>query len=119
LEHVLLEVHEQVFALDRKWRYVYVNERVTQVVGLTKEQILGKTIWELFPEVVGSVFERQIRQAVAEFSPVHFEYCYPPWKRWFEMHVYPSAERLTVFVAEITDRKKAEAALQESEERLA
>jgi PAS domain-containing protein len=49
LEHVLLEVHEQVFALDRKWRYVYVNERVTQVVGLTKEQILGKTIWELFP----------------------------------------------------------------------
>ena len=119
LEHVLLEVHEQVFALDRKWRYVYVNDRVTQVVGLTKEQMLGKTIWELFPEVVGSVFERQIRQAVAEFSPVHFEYCYPPWKRWFEMHVYPSAERLTVFVAEITERKKAEAALQESQERLA
>ena len=119
LEHVLLEVRVQVFALDRKWRYVYVNERVTQVVGLTKEQMLGKTIWELFPEVVGSVFERQIRQAAAEFTPVHFEYCYPPWKRWFEMHVYPSAERLTFFVAEITDRKKAEAALQESEERLA
>ena len=35
------------------------------------------------------------------------------------MHVYPSADRLTCFVAEITDRKKAEAALQESEERLA
>jgi PAS domain S-box-containing protein len=119
LEHLLLEVHEQVFALDTKWRYVYVNERVTQVVGLTKEQMLGKTIWELFPELVGSVFEHQIRQAAAEFSPVHFEYCYPPWKRWFEMHVYPSAERLTFFVAEITDRKKAEAALQESEERLA
>ena len=66
LEHVLLEVHEQVFALDPEWRYVYVNERVTQVVGLTKEQMLGKTIWELFPELVDSVFERQIRQAAAE-----------------------------------------------------
>ena len=69
---------------------VYVNDRVTQMVGLTKEQILGKTIWGLFPEVVGSVFERQIRQAAAEFTPVHFEYCHPPWQRWFEcMSIHP------------------------------
>jgi PAS domain S-box-containing protein len=119
LEHVLLEVNEQVFALDRDWRYVYVNDRVAQVFGLSKDQMLGRTIWELFPGSVGTVFEQQIRRASAEFTPVHFEYCYPPWKRWFELHVYPSVERLTFFVTEITDRKNAEATLQQSKERLA
>ncbi|HEY9622726.1 MAG TPA: ATP-binding protein [Crinalium sp.] len=108
LEAVLSGISDQFLVLDQEWRYIYVNDRVVETVGLSRDALLGKSIWELFPEVVGSEFEQQLRGAIAEQQVVHFEYYYSLWNRWFENHVYPSSEGITLFVTEITDRKRAE-----------
>jgi PAS domain S-box-containing protein len=118
LEMVLSSIRDQFAVLDRDWRYTYVNRRVIETVGMPKEELLGKSIWELFPALVDSEFEQQVRRAITQQTPVHFDYLYPTWNRWFEIHAYPSPEGLTLFVTEISDRKQAEASLQISEERL-
>jgi PAS domain S-box-containing protein len=114
LEMVLSSIHDQFVVLDQDWRYTYVNRQVIETVGMPKDDLLGKSIWELFPALVGSEWERQMQWAIAEQTPVHFDYLYPTWNRWFEIHAYPSSEGLTLFITEISDRKQAEAALHQS-----
>jgi PAS domain S-box-containing protein len=109
LEEVLAGVSDQLLALDRDWRYVFLNERVTEITGRRREELLGKSIWEVFPETVDTEFEHEMRRAVAERAPVQFAYFYPPWNRWFENRAYPSASGVTIFVTDITDHKRAEA----------
>jgi PAS domain S-box-containing protein len=94
---------------------VFVNRRVSEFTGLSKEQMAGKSLWKLFPDVVGTSFEHELRRAMAEQAPVRFEHFYAPWKRWFENHVYPSLSGLSLFVADITERKQAEHSLREAD----
>lgn len=114
LEKVLARIADQFLALDREWRYTYVNDQVTEVTGLAKEAVLGRCIWDLFPDLIGSYFYTEMHRAVAEQVSVQFEYYYPTWNRWFENHVYPSLDGVSVIVTEITDRKQAEVTLQQT-----
>ncbi|MFN6494569.1 ATP-binding protein [Nostoc sp. DedQUE03] len=117
LETVLAGIQDQFYVLDREWRYSFVNDQVAAVVGIQKEDLLGRIFWEVFPDVVNSEFYTQIHQALAQQTVVQFEYFYPTWQRWFENRVYPFAEGVSIFTTEISDRKQAEKALRESEEK--
>ncbi|MFN6531361.1 ATP-binding protein [Nostoc sp. ChiSLP03a] len=117
LETVIAGIQDQFFVLDREWRYSFVNDRVADVVGIPKEELLGKILWEVFPDIVKSEFDTEVHRAIAQNTVVQFEYFYPAWQRWFENRVYPFAEGVSIFVTEISDRKQAEKALRESEEK--
>ena len=118
LENVLSRIEDQFLALDQNWRYTYANDRVMEVTGKSREELLGKSIWELYPDTIGSQFQIEVQRAVAEQIPLQFEYFYPSFNRWFENRIYPSSDGLSMFVADITDRKQAEEALQQREAQL-
>src|SRR5579883_1184884 len=106
LENVLAGIQDQFVVLDREWRYTFVNHQATEVIGQQKEELLGKSIWVVLPDLVGSKFDVQVHHAVAEQKVIWFEYCYPAWQRWFENRVYPFAEGVSIFSTDITDRKQ-------------
>lgn len=119
LDRVVASINDQFFTLDHEWHYSYVNDRVAQTIGLEREALLGQNIWELFPKLVGTQFELELRRAVTEQTAVHFEYCYEDWNRWFENYVYPSPEGLVLFVTDVTERKQTQQALQAAHHELA
>src|SRR5215211_7372559 len=114
IENILESITDAFYAFDREWRYTYINERalcrIQRAMGeeLTREDLLGKNAWELFPEAVGSVFYQKYHEAVREQKPVHFETYSACSDRWVEMHAYPSEEGLSVYYQDITERKRAE-----------
>jgi PAS domain S-box-containing protein len=117
LNNILESITEGFFALDRQWNFTHFNSLLEPVLQRPVSELLGKNIWEEFPEVIGTPFERAYRQAAAEQKPVSFEEFYPPLNIWFEVRVYPSADGLSVYFRDITHRVQTEEALRYSEER--
>jgi PAS domain S-box-containing protein len=108
---VLDSIRDGFIRLDREWRFTYANERALEWRHTTREQLIGRSIWEVFPESVGTAFERRLRDAAARSSPTHFEVEYGPWKQWFNVHLYPSDEGVSIYFTDITERKRLEESL--------
>jgi PAS domain S-box-containing protein len=117
IETILESVTDGFFAVDREWRFTYVNREAERLLRRPRGEILGRPVWDAFPHSVGALFEREYRRAVAERTTVQFEACYPPLDAWFDVRAYPTADGLSVFFHDVTARRHAEERLRESEER--
>jgi PAS domain S-box-containing protein len=108
LGDVLERVSDALVALDRDWRYTYVNHRAAELFGRNPEDLVGKHIWTEFPEGIGQPFQLAYERAMAEQTSIRIENYYAPWDRWFENRIYPSPDGVSIFFHEITERKRAE-----------
>jgi PAS domain S-box-containing protein len=113
VSNVLESISDAFFTLDRQWRFTYVNHEAERQLRRPREQLLGRNIWEAFPEAVESESFQQYHRAMAESVPVAFEEFYPPLGKWFEVHAYPAQEGLSVYFQDIGERKRAEAEREE------
>jgi PAS domain S-box-containing protein len=93
-------------AFDSRWRMVYINDKAAALVGLSVEELIGRSVWDVFPELVGTEFWEKLHDSMREQRPIHFEQYYEKRNRWFEHSAYPAQDGLTVFTRDITDRKK-------------
>jgi PAS domain S-box-containing protein len=119
LTQIIERVKDGFVALDKDWRYTYVNQQGAQFLNRKKPtDLIGKHIWTEYPEGVGQPFYHAYQTAMNTQEMIHLEDYYEPWDRWFENRIYPSTDGLTIYFTEITERKRAERVLHETEERL-
>ena len=108
VETILSGIQDGFYILNSDWEFTFVNDRLCETVALLRTQILGRRIWDLFPEMVGTELHTQLYQAFSGQVPVHGEYFYPKTLRWHYQRVYPSPDGLTILGTDITDRKRVE-----------
>ncbi|MBI3621410.1 MAG: MASE1 domain-containing protein [Nitrospirae bacterium] len=105
----LLESMTEMFvALDHEWRISYLNrsvEGLLKKMGRTRDGLVGKNLWELFPGLLDSTFYQECHRAMAERMAVKFEQCWPPMDAWFEVRIYPSEKGLSIYAQDITEQK--------------
>ena len=114
---ILESMTDAFVALDREWRYVYVNRRAGEMFDRDPAYLIGRHIWTEFPEGVGQPFHLAYERAMREQVPLTFEEYYAPYGRWFENRLHPSPDGLTIFFSDVTDRKLAEQELARRAER--
>ena len=112
---ILESISDGFFSLDRQFRVTFVNETGSKAIGQTRETMLGRILWEIFPEAVGTDFERAYRKAMTERVTVTTEAFYPPLNAWFEAHAYPSEDGISVFFRDVTHRRRTEQTLRENQ----
>ncbi len=118
--NILDSITDAYFALDNEWRLIYINKEAKNFykkVGFDPEGFTGKKFSELFPQAIGTRFYNEYHRAVSEMVNVHFEERSVYGNKWLEVNAYPSETGLSVFFRDITERKKSEEALRQSEER--
>lgn len=115
---ILESITDAFFAVDRSWRFTYLNQQAERLLARASGELLGQNIWESYPSLVGSEFEQTYLRAADERIASSVTAFYPDHNRWYEVHAYPATSGITVYFRNVTQRIEAEAALRVSEERL-
>ena len=103
---------------DGDWRYIYVNRRWEAMFSRKAQDVVGRTLWEVFPEVAGTSIEANYLRAASEGVGASFEVFSPHTRGWLHVRAYPTGGGIASYIQDIDDRKRAEAALRLSEDRL-
>jgi PAS domain S-box-containing protein len=115
LDDVLRNFPEGFYVLDPDWRIIYLNPAVAQSLGKTPDELLGVVIWEEFPEREADS-RALLERALATHSTISVT-THDQRGFWRESTVFPVEEGLAVISRDVTERKRAEETLRESEER--
>lgn len=105
------------FHVDKQWRLTFVNQQAEQIVGQSRDALLGQEVWTIFPNLVGTTFEEQARLAMASQKSFHFEAQDFPSQLWFSVQLHPADGGLLVYYNDITEYKRIELALRANEAR--
>lgn len=104
--------------------YVYeaMNDVCLRMIDMKREDTIGRRVTEVFPGIENFEFD-----FIGEYGRIglrggdgDFEYYFPPLNRWISVYAYsPKYGECTVIFTDVTAQKAAEAALRQSEKRLA
>jgi PAS domain S-box-containing protein len=111
LEAVLESVSEGFYALDAEWRFVVFNRAAEQYFGGSRGQVLGRSLWDLFPQGRGTPFETYCRAAMDEGRSTTFETSSRMRPdRVVELKIVPMrGGGVAVTLTDVTERRGAEA----------
>jgi PAS domain S-box-containing protein len=108
---ILESITDAFYALDNDWRFTYVNRRAEELFGIRREQLLFRNIWKVIRKEQSPEIYKKYHQAKDNIAPIVFEDYSDRIKKWLEMHVYPYRNGISVYIRDITDRKRVEEAL--------
>ncbi|MGS5087888.1 PAS domain S-box protein [Hydrogenophaga sp. A37] len=107
LTNTLESITDGFYTLDRDWRFTYVNREAERLLGKSRDTLLGQVVWHIFPDSVGSVFDRCYQRAMGGETGITFEAYYPPVRAWFGVDCHPSEDGLTVYFRDVTAARAA------------
>jgi PAS domain S-box-containing protein len=114
---VLESISDAFLAIDHQWRFTWLNSAAERLLRRDRRELLGRNVWEEFPEAVGSTFQREYQRALREGVTVQFEEFYPPLDGWFSVRAYPTPTGLGVYFQNVNDRRLREEELRQANER--
>lgn len=119
ISDILSSITDGFVAFDADWRYTFVNDEASQLLRRERSALIGKSIWEVFPELAGGATWEHLQRAARLRGSVEFEDYYPSLERWAMVKAYPAAEDgMALYIQDITARKRVEEALQDKEQQL-
>jgi len=118
LRQVLDATMDAVLSLDHNWNYTFLNHQAIAV--LKRDDLVGKNMWEEFPEAANDETFHPLRQTMQDRVPREFEVFYPePLGLWLAIQCRPSDGGIVVFFRDITERRASEEQMHEQQKLLA
>lgn len=108
LQVTLNSIKDSFVALDADWRYTFVNERAAAFFQRSAVEILGSSIWESFPSLLGTDLEEGLRQVMATRVAGEFEFASDIAAAYLEVSVFPAEDGgLAIYFRDISERVEA------------
>jgi len=103
---VLDSMNDAYMALDCGWHFKYINPAAERLLLCTAADLMGRDVWQTFP--AAKKYQAMYDQAVRTGVAAHFEEFYAPLDTWYEVHAYPSAEGISVYLRDVTEHRQAD-----------
>ncbi|MEB3294836.1 MAG: ATP-binding protein [Synechococcales bacterium] len=116
--HILDRVSDAFVSIDRNWNYTYLNPQAGLLLLRDPQSLVGKNLWDDFPEKLGQPFYQVCHEAMETRQFRQLEEYEADIDRWFDNRIYPTPDGLSIFFQDVTDRKLMELALRENEQSL-
>lgn len=113
---ILETMPDSVCMVDRDWTIIYLNERALADLRSSLD-VVGEGLWDAFPILAGTDFEKAVRRAMAHGVATRGEAYYEPISAWFVFYAYPLPQGLLIYFRDVTPKKQQHAAYRASEER--
>ncbi len=104
-------------ALDREWRFTYINAEAEKLLGTPRASLLGSVIWARFPGLAGSAFEKVYKRAAEQGEQGVVTAFYPDHQRWYEARVFPAPPGISIYFRDVTEEQRVLDELRVNEER--
>src|SRR3954463_11915581 len=108
MTNILEKTTDGFFAVDSDWKLTYINAQAEAMLHCKRDEVLGRVLWEQFPELIGTIFQTHYERVMAEKIAIEFEAIDATGKIWYEVHAYRSNGGVSVFFRDISERKKSE-----------
>ena len=107
ITEILDSIQDGFVALNHYWHFIYVNKRAAEYVEVDSDDLMGQNIWERFPELIGTIYEKKFRRAMDEHEIQYFEALgIFMTDQFFDFSVYPSVDGISIYWRNITEHKK-------------
>ena len=109
MRDILESINDAFYAVDREWRFTYVNRKTEELWGRKREDLMGKVYWDEFPNIVGSEPYRAHMMAMEGRIPIRLETMDALNRHWLEISIFPTSDGgLSIYFRDVSDRKNAE-----------
>ena len=108
LNTIFESITDAFFLLDQDWRYTYVNGEVERLLNVRRQDLVGRTMQEVFPEEENGVFHSHFQQAFQSGQSVHFQAPFRRLQLWLEVKAFPSQEGLSVYFSDVTEKVRSQ-----------
>lgn len=116
LQQMFDAMPDSIVCLDRAWNFTFANWRAVDMFA--SGPLAGENFWHCLHHGVLEPFRTNYRKAMEQRIPTEFEAYYPePVNLWLNIRSVPSDDGIIIFFRNITERRRGEEALRESEAR--
>jgi diguanylate cyclase (GGDEF)-like protein/PAS domain S-box-containing protein len=105
---ILESISDAFVAVDRQWRFTYLNGKAQQLFRMRARRLIGRVCWDLFPEGLRTVGYRRLEEAMAQGHAVEYLEYSLRFGIWYEVKAYPHADGLSIYFRDVTERVAAE-----------
>ncbi|RZM18527.1 MAG: PAS domain S-box protein, partial [Pedobacter sp.] len=102
------KVQDSVIRIDNNYRITYVNKVAGEMGNFNPTEVVGKTIWEIYPAFMGTQVEEAFNKAMETKTQVQVSDYYEPLDIYYESRFYPSTTGLLIFTQDVTLQRRAE-----------
>ena len=118
IENILESITDGFYAINNNWEFTYVNKEFERVLNVKRKDILGKNVWDLFPDAKNLKFYPLYHKVMNEKVSVQFEEYYEPRNVWSLINAYPAKDGMVVYFVDITGQRKIQDKLFQEEQNL-
>jgi PAS domain S-box-containing protein len=114
---ILDSISDGFFVLDEQFVVTYFNKAAERLLNRKAEEVLGRNLFDAFPEARGSIFEEKYGKAMRDKTATAFEFYFDrePYANWYDVRVYPLEQGVSIYFQVTTERRRAERELAEAQ----
>ena len=103
LEETLEAIADSFMIVDRNWTVTFANKVAEKLVAIDRDHMLGKNLWDLFPESENGEFHKRYQKLFESGGTERFVAYSPRSNRWLAISAFLTTHGIAISARDVTE----------------